>query len=87
MLATLDRLKLADNTLVIVTSDNGGVMDDGYQDGTMPKRPRPSAATARLRGYKGSLWEGGHREPFIARWPGHDQTRRALRANSSAWST
>ncbi len=33
ILATLDRLKLADNTLVIVTSDNGGVIDDGYQDG------------------------------------------------------
>src|SRR5207249_6881780 len=32
LLATLDRLKLADNTLVVFTSDNGGVMDDGYED-------------------------------------------------------
>src|SRR4029077_5642819 len=34
VLAVLERLKLADNTLVIFTSDNGGVMDDGYQDGS-----------------------------------------------------
>ena len=34
VLAALDRHKLADNTLVIFTSDNGGVMDDGYEDGT-----------------------------------------------------
>src|SRR2546425_8909307 len=33
VMAALDRLKLADNTLVIFTSDNGGVMDDGYADG------------------------------------------------------
>src|SRR5207247_4855345 len=34
VLATLERLGLTDNTIVIVTSDNGGVMDDGYQDGS-----------------------------------------------------
>ncbi|MBI3881705.1 MAG: arylsulfatase [Verrucomicrobia bacterium] len=67
VMAKLDALKLADNTLFIFTSDNGGVMDDGYEDvGSFDYHPN-----APLHGYKGSVWEGGHRLPFIARWPGH----------------
>jgi arylsulfatase A-like enzyme len=69
VLAALDRTELAADTLVIFTSDNGGVLDDGYQDGsgndTSGHRPN-----GHLRGFKGSLFEGGHRVPFIARWPG-----------------
>ncbi len=66
LLATLDRLQLTGKTLVIFTSDNGGVMDDGYEDvGNFNYQPN-----APLKGYKGSIWEGGHRLPFIARWPG-----------------
>ncbi|MEI8042941.1 MAG: sulfatase-like hydrolase/transferase, partial [Verrucomicrobiota bacterium] len=70
ILATLDRLKLATNTLVIFTSDNGGAIKNTYDDGTNPLhgRQKPNGL---LRGAKGSLYEGGHREPFIARWPGH----------------
>ena len=69
VLAALDRLKLADRTLVIVTSDNGGVMDDGYADGAV-QDAHGHRCNGPLRGYKGNLWEGGHREPFVARWPG-----------------
>ena len=69
IMATLERLGLADNTLLIVTSDNGGVLDDGYQDRVMEDL-NGHLCNGALRGYKGSLWEGGHREPFIARWPG-----------------
>lgn len=65
LLATLERLKLEENTLVIFSSDNGGIMDDGYEDVGNFDHPCNGA----LRGYKGSLFEGGHRVPFIARWP------------------
>jgi arylsulfatase A len=55
---------LAGNTLVIVTSDNGAhwLASDIEQFG--------HRSNADLRGQKADLWEGGHRVPFIARWPG-----------------
>ncbi|QEL16089.1 sulfatase family protein [Limnoglobus roseus] len=65
----LDDLKLTDNTLVIVTSDNGGVMDDGYVDGT-GNDPSGHKCNGKLRGVKGANYEGGHRVPFVARYPG-----------------
>jgi arylsulfatase A-like enzyme len=69
VLATLDRLHLADNTLVIVSSDNGGIVEDGYVDGSAAKVDG-HRCNGPLRGFKGDLWEGGHREPLVARWPG-----------------
>ena len=70
ILGALDRLQLATNTIVIVTSDNGPVVDDGYEDDAVAKlgTHRPSGP---FRGGKYSNFEGGTRVPMIARWPGH----------------
>ena len=70
ILAALDRLNLTNETIVIVTSDNGGVMDDGYQDGS-GNDTSGHRCNGILRGFKVGLYEGGHRVPFIIRWPGH----------------
>jgi arylsulfatase A-like enzyme len=69
ILAALDRLKLANQTLVIVTSDNGPVVDDGYQDDAVARlgSHRPAGP---FRGGKYSNFEGGTRVPLIVRWPG-----------------
>jgi arylsulfatase A-like enzyme len=69
VLNALDRLGLASNTLVIVTSDNGPVIDDGYQDDAVAKlgQHRPAGP---FRGGKYSHFEGGTRVPLVVRWPG-----------------
>lgn len=65
---TLDSLGIADNTLFIFTSDNGPVIDDGYQDQAreMLNGHTPMGI---YRGGKYSLYEAGTRIPFIVRWP------------------
>ena len=68
ILKTLDRHKLTKNTLVILTSDNGPVIDDGYKDGALEKLGGHKPAGA-LRGGKYSRFEAGTRVPFIVRWP------------------
>ena len=70
ILATLDRLKLAQETLVLFTSDNGPVLDDGYRDDAATKAGSHKPAGP-WRGGKYSNFEGGTRVPFIVRWPGH----------------
>lgn len=62
IVAALDSLGLAKRTMIIVTSDNGA-----NQEGRMVYH----TPNGRLRGIKGGIHEGGHRVPFIARWPGH----------------
>jgi len=69
ILKTLDRLGLADDTLVIFTSDNGPVVDDGYRDQAVEKLSGHKPAGP-LRGGKYSAFEAGTRVPFIVRWPG-----------------
>ena len=65
VLDALDRTALDQETLVIFTSDNGAhwYPDDIDTFG--------HSANGHLRGQKADIWEGGHRVPFVARWPGH----------------
>ncbi|MBP6782244.1 MAG: sulfatase, partial [Verrucomicrobiales bacterium] len=63
LLDTLDRLKIADHTIIIFTSDNGGNMYDEV-DGTTPTSNAP------LRGGKATMFEGGTRVPCVISWPG-----------------
>ena len=69
VLDALDENGLAENTLVILTSDNGPVVDDGYRDDAVEKLGGHKPAGP-FRGGKYSIFEGGTRVPFIVRWPG-----------------
>ena len=65
---TLDSLKLTDNTILVFTSDNGPVIDDGYQDEALEKL-NGHTPMGIYRGGKYSAYEAGTRVPFIIRWP------------------
>ncbi len=66
VMRTLKELGLDNNTLVVFTSDNGGMFNIGGQNAW----DAGHRMNGELLGYKFSAWEGGHRVPFIARWPG-----------------
>ena len=65
VVAALKRARVADNTLVVFTSDNGPEIWN-YEEA----RDYKHYAMGPLRGVKQDTWEGGHRVPFIACWPG-----------------
>lgn len=65
VLQTLADAKLSESTLLIFTSDNGAP----WSPADIEKWDH--RANGGLRGQKGDIWEGGHRVPFMARWPGH----------------
>ena len=73
---TLDKTGLASNTLLIFTSDNG---PERYAYDRIPEFGHYSMGA--LRGVKRDAWEGGHRVPFLARWPGR------IRAGSASGET
>lgn len=69
IVAVLKKRKLLSNTIIIFTSDNGAVLDDGYRDDAVERlgSHRPNGI---FRGGKYSAFEGGTRVPFILSWPG-----------------
>ena len=71
----LEKAGLAKNTIVIFSSDNGPVYDDGYKDGTTVRTSNAASdgghfGAGPYRGGKYQIYEGGTRIPFIIRWPG-----------------
>ena len=73
MLDALDRCGLKEDTIVVFSSDNGPVLNDGYYDEAVELcgDHRPAGP---LRGGKYSMYDGGTRVPFIVSWPGNVET-------------
>ena len=74
LLKTLEDSDLTENTIVIFSSDNGPVYDDGYDDGTTVRTSTKEIdqghdGSGPYRGGKYQIYEGGTRVPFILRWP------------------
>lgn len=70
VLQALDRNGLTNDTLILFSSDNGPVVDDGYKDDAVEKLGEHKPAGL-FRGGKYSNFDGGTRVPLLLRWPGH----------------
>jgi len=81
ILKTLDEQGLADNTLLIITSDNGCSPQAKF-DELLPKGHNPNYI---FRGNKADIYEGGHHVPFLVRWPG--QVRPGSKSDQTACLT
>ena len=84
LLATLDELELAEDTLVIFTSDNGAHWTPGDRD------KYDHRANGPWRGQKADIHEGGHRVPFVLRWPGQipaGEVRHELLVHTDLYAT
>ena len=69
LIKTLKKEGILENTLIFLSSDNGPVLDDGYEDDAIEKLGKHTP-TGNLRGGKYSLFEAGTRVPFITYWKG-----------------
>jgi arylsulfatase A-like enzyme len=78
LLSLLDELGVADNTLVMLSSDNGPHAEGGAM-------PQFFHSAGPFRGIKRDLYEGGIRVPFIARWPGRIPAGQVSDLPSAAW--
>jgi arylsulfatase A len=67
VIKAIDDAGIRDNTLVVFTGDNGPAMVSGVAE----LAKAHIARSGPYRGAKGDIWEGGHREPLVMRWPGH----------------
>ena len=77
VLQALDETGVADDTLLVVTSDNGSYMytrdehpDHVERSGVQSYRPEHHRANGPWRGTKADIYEAGHRVPYVVRWPG-----------------
>ncbi|MEY4815463.1 MAG: hypothetical protein RLZZ162_2536, partial [Verrucomicrobiota bacterium] len=71
ILAALEKQNALENTLIIFTSDNGGVVNPGGKTGTNQLAMNAGLKiNGALRGGKHDIWEGGFKVPFLVRWPG-----------------
>jgi arylsulfatase A-like enzyme len=76
LLKTLEQEGLLENTLIVFSSDNGPVLNDGYYDDAVEKNGNHTAAGV-LRGGKYSLFEAGTRVPFMVYWKGKIQHKKS----------